>query len=147
MPSSVSGCLFRTTVLWSSFTGGEERTLRCLFLCCGEERVSRCPLRFQDVCSGRRELKDVHLPLARRPPSCNLTSFIMDATGGYPSGVWYVCCEQFTEQGRSKALALWLSRHHGHCRFFEIFTEFRRVAVIGLLGRSVSRQLSVSCSS
>ena len=34
-------------------------------------------------------MRDARLLLARRPPSCNLTSFIMDATGGYPSGVWY----------------------------------------------------------
>ena len=80
---SVQQCCVKLDLF--GFTGGEERALRCLFLCCGEERALRRPFRFQDVCSGRwvlSEQKDVLLALARDLPLATLTSCIIDAAGG-----------------------------------------------------------------
>ena len=53
-------------------TGSEERALRSLFLCCGEERALRlsCFMVVQKV------PRDAHLHLVRTPPSCNLDALL-----------------------------------------------------------------------
>ena len=76
---------------------------------CGEVRALRCPLRFQDVCSGRRvhsKLKDVHLfSCAETSPPVTLTSFNIDATRGNSGGAWYCSFRHVIVRPATKAPA------------------------------------------